>query len=253
MSAAGGTAVQVSNCANRASGITWRYDSTYLVYECQPSLAYLSDLWKVLRTGGLPVNLTANVVGSNSYPSMSPDGQWIAFSSLRSGSTTSTDIYKMDFAGNNATRLTTDALAETKPEWSPDGAWILYEGNGNTAGTDNPNLFRMKPDGTGQVIVHAPDSNAGQWSPDSTKVVSSDIGAAPGVVVMAADGSNPTTLSGAAGGGSPSWSPDSARLVFQSAVAQTTHVFVGNANATGYADLTPNANGEQPAWQPVCH
>jgi TolB protein len=68
-------------------------------------------------------------------PTWSPDGQFLAFSSTRSGAS---DIYRMsatdgEFDTNQFVRLTTHAAADRNPAWSPDGTKIAFvsERDGN--------------------------------------------------------------------------------------------------------------------------
>ena len=56
------------------------------------------------------------------YPSWSPDGQRIAFTSTRGGSW---DIYVMDADGKNQTKLTNN-YNNFSPSWSPDGQRIIF-------------------------------------------------------------------------------------------------------------------------------
>ncbi|MCA9288094.1 MAG: PD40 domain-containing protein [Phycisphaerales bacterium] len=56
-------------------------------------------------------------------PSISPDGQWIAFTSNRSGNW---DIYVMPITGGKALQLTTDAAADLHPSFSPDGQSLVF-------------------------------------------------------------------------------------------------------------------------------
>lgn len=253
MSATGGSVVQISTCTGAVGGLTWRFDSAYLVYECHPTIGYESDLYKVLRNGLLPENLTPTVVGSNANPSFSPDGQWLVFDSIRSNNQ---DIYKMDFAGANVARLTTDPSIDRNPHWSPDGLIIAFTSRENTTTPyDYPNLFTMNPDGSNQVQIYTPNTNGGPWSPDGTKIVSNNVGGTgvDSVVVMDANGGAPTRVSSAtANSNSGQWAPDSSKVVFASLVGQSGHVFVSNTNGTSYLDLTPSDQGTQPSWQPVC-
>jgi Tol biopolymer transport system component len=50
---------------------------------------------------------------SDSYPSFSPDGLWIAFSSNRIDS--QFDIFRMPYDGGDPTRITTDESVEIDP------------------------------------------------------------------------------------------------------------------------------------------
>jgi Tol biopolymer transport system component len=66
------------------------------------------------------VNLTANSPASDSMPSFSPDGRWIAFSSLRENSA---GIFVMNRRGESIRRLTNVGV---DPTWTPDGREIVY-------------------------------------------------------------------------------------------------------------------------------
>jgi serine/threonine protein kinase/WD40 repeat protein len=66
------------------------------------------------------VNLTADSPASDTMPSFSPDGRWIAFSSLRENSA---GIFVMGRRGESIRRLTN---VGADPAWTPDGREIVY-------------------------------------------------------------------------------------------------------------------------------
>ncbi len=69
----------------------------------------------------------------NTGPAISPDNQWIAFSSNRTGTTArdanwsnNSDIYVVSAAGGEPRKLTTNPGPDNAPQFSPDGQWIAY-------------------------------------------------------------------------------------------------------------------------------
>ena len=67
---------------------------------------------------------------ANTFPVLSPDGQYIAYISDKSGRL---GIWLSDSDGENARILTEDAISLSAPEWSPDSSQIAYVSakNGN--------------------------------------------------------------------------------------------------------------------------
>lgn len=84
--------------------------------------AYDGDLWKVPSAGGTATRITA-MDGQESYPRVSPDGKWIAFSSAQYGNT---DIYVMPYNGGNIERLTYNSSADQMETWSWDSKTIYF-------------------------------------------------------------------------------------------------------------------------------
>ena len=75
--------------------------------------------------GGNEQRLTENRK-SDSSPSWSPDGKWIAFISDRKGDNVNYEIYVMDADGNNQRRLTNNRVHDKSPSWSSDGKRIVF-------------------------------------------------------------------------------------------------------------------------------
>ncbi|RNC81082.1 MAG: hypothetical protein ED559_04585 [Phycisphaera sp.] len=69
------------------------------------------------------VSQITNDPGHDVMPSLSPDGQTIAFSSNRSGNW---NIYVIDAEGGQARQITQDSSHELHPSFSPDGQTMVY-------------------------------------------------------------------------------------------------------------------------------
>jgi serine/threonine protein kinase len=104
------------------SDITIRGSRTALV-----RWTFEHSIWKLdLRAGEenrAGVQLIASTMREDT-PQFSPDGQWIAFASERSGST---DIWIGRSDGSDLRRLTYLEGHAGTPRWSPDGKWIVFD------------------------------------------------------------------------------------------------------------------------------
>lgn len=86
---------------------------------------YENDLWQIDASGGRAVRLTA-MDGEESSPSISPDGNWLAFSSNQYGNN---DIYIMPIDGGKITQLTYHQASDQVESWSWDSKTIYFRSN----------------------------------------------------------------------------------------------------------------------------
>ncbi|MCP9235155.1 S41 family peptidase [Lewinella sp. JB7] len=84
--------------------------------------SYSTDLWKVPTPGGTAVRITA-LEGTETRPSVSPDGRWLAFSSDQYGNH---DVYLMPLAGGPIKRLTFHEADDRVEGWSWDSQRIYF-------------------------------------------------------------------------------------------------------------------------------
>ena len=160
-------------------------------------------------------NLTKAPASEERYPSWSPDGRRVVFTSNRLDGTTF-DLYIIDADGTHLrqlTHLTAKAVAYW-PSWTADGRWVYFnEGNASVIG-------RVHPDGTGFEIVT--EGRDGNISPDGKKIVYTQRGTKGwGVFTMDADGANRQQIvpnESAIGGVAPVWSFDGTRIADRKSV-----------------------------------
>jgi eukaryotic-like serine/threonine-protein kinase len=79
-----------------------------------------AEIWKIKRGDSIPVRLTTGLKLRRSI-SVSPTGQYVVFSSTRSGSPS---IWRMNPDGSNVKQLTSDG-EEYNPRITPDGKWVF--------------------------------------------------------------------------------------------------------------------------------
>ncbi|MCP2727622.1 TolB family protein [Limnofasciculus baicalensis] len=107
-----------------------------------------------------PVSPTLLATGSAS--TWSPDGQKIAFVSVRDRNH---EIYIMNRDGTGQTRLTNNSYNEYKQIWSQDGKQIAFNSHNN----GNNDLYVIAADGTQETqLTNSPESDLDPtWSGDS--------------------------------------------------------------------------------------
>jgi eukaryotic-like serine/threonine-protein kinase len=152
------------------------------------------------------------------------------------------------------TQLTTQSAREQFPSISPDGKWIVYDGNqaGNSdiylqsTGGQNPiNLTKDSPD----------DDTQPAFSPDGERIAFRSERQGGGIFVMGRTGESVRRITD--NGYTPAWSPDGTQLVF---ATQPPNVFqVGFSDlwavtlASGDRRRVSDVKGIQPSWSPHGH
>ncbi len=84
-----------------------------------------TDIWITSKNGGEATRLTA-MDGEETNPSISPDGNWIAFTSNQYGNN---DVYIMPATGGEITQLTFHQANDQVESWSWDSKKIYFSSN----------------------------------------------------------------------------------------------------------------------------
>lgn len=203
------------------------------------------ELYSMNPDGSSLTRLTNNPA-TDRFPAASSDGARIAFTSNRDGDH---EIYVMNTDGTGLTQLTNNTTFETQPVWSPDGSKIAFHTNRD----GNVEVYVMNADGTQQenVTNHPSADFDADWSPDGETIAfGSSRNGEPGIFLMEADGDSQQFL---VQGDLASWSPDSARLAFQTTAndGADVEVAVVNADGSGQEAITSNdAHDFGPVWSP---
>jgi eukaryotic-like serine/threonine-protein kinase len=126
------------------------------------------DLFTADR-GGTPLRRLTDDAAQDIVPRWSPDGQWIAFLSDRSGKY---EIWKVRPDGSGLAQMTNEPGREViAPVWSPDGSKLLYQ-----IRNVNSYVIDANRPGTEQAPQSLPGSPPSgfipwSWSPDGTLLV----------------------------------------------------------------------------------
>ena len=193
--------------------------------------------------------------GLDLYPSFSPDGQTLVFSSNRSGTF---EIYLRDVVpGASDVPLTGDGAQNLQPVFSPDGARIVYHSRGQGG------LWTVPVSG-GKPGRLTPFGSHPAWSPDGRTIAFQS----HGLDVIAANSSPamaPSTLwlvpseGGAArpltrvgeppgGHGSPAWAPDGGRIAFGSYSRRASSIWSIRPDGGGLSRVLEGLRVVDPAF-----
>ena len=138
----------------------------------------------------------ANFSGAKSDPAISPDGNFAAFISNRSGAF---DIWLSQTNGNNLTNLTQGRIGDARAPlravgFSGDGLEVWSGGTGGSGGTEGKRLMLWPL--IGGTPHNFPDEKAAEvaWSPDGTRLVYHTWQAGDPTFVADHDGGNPRLI-----------------------------------------------------------
>jgi eukaryotic-like serine/threonine-protein kinase len=188
--------------------------------------------------------------GLDGFPSQSPDGKSVAYTSDQNGSF---EIYvKQLAAGGGELQLTNDGQQNFSPAWSPDGQRIAYYSK-KRGGIWTVSVLGGAP----RQLTETGASPA--WSPDGSLIAYQS--AVPGEVfssralspstlwIVSAQGGKPKRISKpgnpSGGHGAPAWSPDAKRIAFE--VADYLSVAVWSIAVDG-TDPKKIVDGSEPTY-----
>jgi tricorn protease len=142
---------------------------------------YAGDLWLASSAGGQATRLTAHP-GLEVFAKFSPDGKWIAFTGQYDGDE---QVYVIPVTGGIPRQLTFyPARGPLTPRWgydnqvygwTPDGKAVVFRSLREHFDLGDNRLYTVSIDGGLPQALPMPKSGAGDFSPDSSKVVYSPL------------------------------------------------------------------------------
>ncbi len=131
------------------------------------AFSYLGDIWIASEAGADAQRLTDNQA-RDQFPRFSPDGQWIAFSSNRSGNY---DVYVVPAAGGEPRQLTYNTANDDVVGWTPDGKRVIFSSaRGNGAFPSVATLWEVPVEGGIERPVNTDWGAYASYSPDGAKL-----------------------------------------------------------------------------------
>lgn len=152
-------ATQITSSRNEGiTGVAWTPDGR-IVYNAGAS--GFRDLFLMNADGSGQKQLTANA-GTNTGPSVTPDGRNIIFSSSRAGQY---NIWIMDIDGGNPRKLTSGSR-DINPTCSADGQWVFY----TTYDSDQQRVAKVSIHGGDPIRLTDYPSSRPLVSPDGKQI-----------------------------------------------------------------------------------
>jgi Tol biopolymer transport system component/DNA-binding winged helix-turn-helix (wHTH) protein len=210
------------------------------------------------RGGHLQLVQLTSSDGLDCFPSFSPDGMSIAYSSDRSGTF---EIYLRQSNGGEI-QLTRDGAENVEPAWSSDGQWIAYHSKKNggiwVMPTFGGSVRRLTDFGSRPSWSHS-SSRIAFESGDIGAMIETEFGATPDStiwIVNVADGHlRQLTHSTAVGtqsfgDSSPQWSPDDRQILF---FGPGFGMWTIGVNGEGLKQLLPKRFAYDPVYRADGH
>jgi len=192
------------------------------------------DIFVMPVRGGEPVRIT-NDPGSDSWPSWSFDGRWLAFNSARTGHS-ETWVIRINSEGKPEGKL----IQATRGGGSRDGVWLQDGKIAYSTQKNSEHIFTANADGSGETqLTKFNNWNVmPRWSPDATNIAFvTDYGeeGKRAVWVAPSKGGNEKFL---AIGNSPAWSSDGKKIAFLTEIGR-----IGFPQAKAKISIIPAEGG----------
>jgi tricorn protease len=127
------------------------------------TFSYLGDIWSADADGSRAQRLTTHI--ANDFgPKFSPDGQWIAFTSTRTGNN---DVFVIPRNGGEPRQLTFYSGDDQALYWTPDGKALLIASNRGAFPFGSP-LYRLPVDGGAEEPLDMAFARLGMIKQDGT-------------------------------------------------------------------------------------
>ena len=158
----GGEPIRITNNRHDSFSPTWSPDGRQIAFN-RGSHIYVMD-----ADGENVRQLTKHNDKKDLHPDWSPDGKLIAFDRFAGNPPhRHANIYTVDPVTRVVRKVTDFDFNAQSPKWSPDGQWILFQGQGD--------LHAIRPNGSDKRIVakhrFGEPKWLGGWSPDGKRIV----------------------------------------------------------------------------------
>ncbi len=213
------------------------------------------DIWTVSSNGGQTQRITSTQRFKKQLR-WSADGKWLAFIAYQDDG--NSDLRAINLSDDSILSLTDTSAEESDPVWSPDSRQVAFtERSGSKMRVMSVDV------GTGMVrkLTDAPASDL-QWSPDGKSLVfvanllqlRDERRENEDIFIIPAEGGEPRLITPGTPrfrDMSPSWAPDSRRIVYTSDETGFSNLYILDTQNGSRQTLTSGtADNVSPKWSP---
>lgn len=225
-----------------------------IVYVCQYSKHVNRNQICLINADGSGQRiLTPGGAYDDFFPSITPDGNAVLFTSSRTGRY---QLYEYDLTNDSLTQLTTlDDFSPFAPAASPDGSYIVFYAiaDGRSYPSSH-NIWVMARDGSNPTqITHLAGGGWDPvWSPEGTQIqFASEVDGAVQLFHVNVDGSDLTQVTHLSGiRGRNDWSRDGQLLATYRGSSWNWEIYVFDTNGENVRQLTFAADSLAPSFSP---
>lgn len=227
-------------------------DTTHIAFTSEREGNYEIYIMNTMDPSGQPLQNLTNHPTFDWYPAFSPNGQWMAFVSDRSGANR---IYLMHRNRNKIHPLTNHLPSEADydPAWSPDGEWIVFTSRADIPKAD-PNIYKINVNtGDLQQLTDTGYNRFPKWSPDGDRILFySNRKEGNDLFLMKSNGNGVRrVIERKFGGGQPTWSPDGQQIAYEMTDLAGVGIYIMTDEGQNNRRITrDNTWAAFPAWSP---
>jgi TolB protein len=220
-----------------------------IVYTCQTSRSQSTSQICIINTDGTGFRrLTTDDSRQHYFPSLSPDGRSVVYSSFRQGNFY--EIYEMNLASGDVKQLTNKLGNLGSPEISPDGKSVIFETS--STNTNKSVVWRMDRNGENADKISRVIGWEPTWAPDGENVLFvSDMDGAVHLFRMRTNGKDLHRVGNLSVGGRADWSPDGQWIVTYGGDPGNREIYImGNDGLNARVISPAGGNAREPSFSP---
>jgi hypothetical protein len=197
----------------------------------------------------------------NIQPAMSPDGKWIAFSSLSVDDRVHHHLFILKSDGTVLYQITRGSYNEERqPSWSPNGKNLLFISGyysaqiyrldvswlGKSSSYDPVDMYGKTPflDDTADAYINAETAPRYCMEKDKPWIVFSKNLGSRQIYIIKDDKTNEIQLTEGTGNSFPDWSPDCSKIIYMEDAGGTQQIYTQDISWTDVdGTLVPSAKG----------